>query len=226
MPTAAASRTPGPPLSEQVLPERASVHWRELADEKAVRRSGRVWTAITLAHTVPFIGASAFLIALQPLAAPVALVALAHAWLIPELYARRGANVVNPNANTAQSLAHKRALGLLGDLLDHDARDLYAASGLAREPGRLGTWLIGESGALLVRPGGRRVHCYCVRVNHPELPGPDRTAHLLLALRTDEEGFATVANLTFSGARRRVADRLDKPMRAALEGTAGPSTMH
>ena len=33
-----------------------------------------------------------------------------------------------------------------------------------------------------------------------ELPSADRTAHLLLALREDEEGFATVANLAFSGA--------------------------
>jgi hypothetical protein len=215
--------TAAPSLSaEQLLPERAKVHWRAVADERALRRSGRLWTATTFAHTVPFIAASAFLIALQPLAAPVALVALAHAWLIPELYARRGANVVNPKASATPADAQTRALGLLGDLLDHDARDLYATSGLAREPGRLGTWLLGEAGALLVRPGGRRVNCYCVRVNDATLPGPDRTAHLLLALRTDEEGFATVANLSFSGARWRVSHRLDRPMRAALDAADGP----
>ena len=38
-------------------------------------------------------------------------------------------------------------------------------------------------------------------VNDPELPSADRISHLLLALRTDEQGFATVANLAFSGAR-------------------------
>jgi hypothetical protein len=215
--------TATPQSSAQLLPERANVHWRTVADERALRRSGRLWTAITFAHTVPFIAASAFLIALQPLAAPVALVALAHAWLIPEIYARRGANVVNPKTSGAPNEAHARALGLLGDLLDHDARDLYATTGLAREPGRLGTWLLGEAGALLLRPGGRRVNCYCVRVNDATLPGPDRTAHLLLALRTDEEGFATVANLTFSGARWRIAHRLDRPMRTALDAAHSPS---
>ena len=76
------------------------------------------------------------------------------------------------------------------------------------ERGSLGVWLVGPAGALLVRPGGRRVHCYCVRVNDPDLPCGDRIAHLLLALRSDERGFATVANLAFSGARWRVRRRL------------------
>jgi hypothetical protein len=226
MAATAPSRAPALPVAGQLLPERANVHWRTVADARAIRRSGRLWTAITFAHTVPFIAASAFLIALQPLAAPVALVALAHAWLIPELYARRGANVVNPKASAVSGAAHTRALGLLGDLLDHDARDLYAASGLAIEPGGLGTWLLGEAGALLVAPGGRRVYCYCVRVTDAALPGPDLTAHLLLALRTDEEGFATVANLTFSGARWRIAHRLDRPMRVALDEAARPTSTH
>ena len=53
-----------------------------------------------------------------------------------------------------------------------------------------------------------RVLCYCVGVNDPTLPSGDRIAHLLLALRADEEGFATVANLAFSGARWRVRRRL------------------
>ena len=67
---------------------------------------------------------------------------------------------------------------------------------------------MGEAGALLVRPGGRRVHCWCVRAEDPSLPSADRTAHLLLALREDETGFATVANLAFSGATWRVRRRL------------------
>jgi hypothetical protein len=77
-------------------------------------------------------------------------------------------------------------------------------------------WLIGEAGALLVRPGGRRVHCYCVKVTDSNLPPSDRLAHLLLALRTDELGFATVANLAFSGASWRVRRRLPSPAREAL----------
>ena len=86
------------------------------------------------------------------------------------------------------------------------------------ERGKLGTWLVGEAGALLVR--GRKVWCFCVRVNDPDLPGADRIAHLLLALRTDEQGFATVANLAFAGAPFRVRARMGAPMRLALDRAA------
>ena len=78
-------------------------------------------------------------------------------------------------------------------------------------------WVVGPAGTLLVRPGGRRVQCYCVRVAEAELPIADRVAHLLLALRADEAGFATVANLTFSGACWRLRPRLSS---AAREGLA------
>jgi hypothetical protein len=79
-------------------------------------------------------------------------------------------------------------------------------------------WLIGERGALMVRPGGRRVDCWCVRVAETEsLPAADRVAHLLLALREDEAGFAIVANLGFSGAVWRVRRGLPASARAALD---------
>jgi hypothetical protein len=95
---------------------------------------------------------------------------------------------------------------------------LLAASGLALERGELGVWLVGEQGAFLVRPGGRRVDCWCVRVAETEgLPAGDRVAHLLLALREDELGFAKVANLGFSGAWWRVRGRLDRRSRPALD---------
>jgi hypothetical protein len=138
-----------------------------------------------------------------------------HAWGIPALYANRGANVVRPRRRSA-SAPERAALGLLGDLLGHEARALHARTGLALERGRLGTWLVGEAGALLVRPGGRRVDCWCVKVD-AELPSADRTAHLLLALREDEAGFATVANLAFSGAPWRLRRRLPAAMRPALD---------
>src|SRR5436189_71381 len=83
------------------------------------------------------------------------------------------------------------------------------------EPGGLGIWLVGEAGALLVNAGGRRVHCFCVGTTDPELPPSDRIAHLLLALRSDEIGFATVANHAYSGAIWRIRRRLPKPMRPA-----------
>jgi hypothetical protein len=111
----------------------------------------------------------------------------------------------------------RRALGLLGDLLGHEARDLIGETGLALERGRLGTWLVGQEGAILVRPGGHRVHCFCVRVGEADdLPPGDRVAHLLLALREDEQGFATVANRNFSGAPWRLRLELPKRARPAL----------
>ena len=63
---------------------------------------------------------------------------------------------------------------------------------------------------------GRRVHCYCIRVIDPDLPRADRVAHLLLALRADESGFATVANLSFSGACWRLRRRMAPGPRTAL----------
>lgn len=146
---------------------------------------------------------------------PFAALCLVHAWAIPELYAARGARAVRPRSASGAE-PERIALGLLGDLVDHRARELHARSGLMLEPGRLGTWLVGEAGALLVRPGGHRVHCYCVRATDSALPPSDRLAHLLLALRTDEVGFATVANLAFSGATWRVRRRVVRPAREAL----------
>jgi hypothetical protein len=113
--------------------------------------------------------------------------------------------------------AERAALGLLGDLLDHGARELQQRTGLAVERATFGTWILGEAGAVLVRPGGRRVYCYCVKAADPDLPAGDRIAHLLLALREDESGFATVANLAFSGARWRLRRRLEMPARGVLD---------
>jgi hypothetical protein len=202
------------------LPERQAVHWRPIVDEHRLNRTAALWTATTTAHVVPFIGAGALLFAVQPLALPVTLASFAHAWVIPELYAHRGANVVKPKRSKAPAGAERVSVGLLGDLVGHEARDLHARTGLVLERGDLGVWLVGPAGALLVRPGGRRVHCYCVRVNDPDLPSGDRIAHLLLALRSDERGFATVANLAFSGARWRVRRRLDASLRPALDAAA------
>jgi hypothetical protein len=201
---------------EQALPELASVPWRERTDARWLTRWGRIWHAWTLLYTVPFLAAGAGMLWLEPLSAPVALAAIAHAWIIPELYAFRGASVVRPKG-PRNDAAEPVAQGLLGDLLGHEERDLQRATGLALERGALGVWLVGEAGALLVTPGGSRVHCFCVRVTEPELPPSDRVAHLLLALRVDEEGFATVANHAFAGAPWRVRRRLPAAMRPALK---------
>jgi hypothetical protein len=199
----------------QALPELVSVPWRQRTDERWLMRWGRIWHAWTLLYTVPFLAAGAGMLWLEPLAAPVALAALAHAWIIPELYAYRGASVVRPKGPRNET-AEPVAQGLLGDLLEHEERELQRRSGLALQRGTLGVWLVGEAGALLLRPGGRSVHCFCVRATDRELPPSDRVAHLLLALREDEQGFATVANHAFAGAPWRVRRRLPAPMRGAL----------
>jgi hypothetical protein len=203
------------------LPELAAVHWRPRVDDARLDRSARMWTLSTLAHVIPFLGAGVLLVVLQPLALPVSLAAFAHAWIIPELYAQRGANVVRPKPTRAPAEAEALSVGLLGDLVGHRARAVHRATGLVPERGRLGTWLVGPAGALLVRRGGRRVYCYCVRVDDAALPTGDRIAHLLLALRADEQGFATVANMAFSGARWRVRRRLAAAQRPALDEAAG-----
>jgi hypothetical protein len=209
---------PGP----EVLPETAAVHWRPRVDGARLDRVGTLWTLTTVAHVVPFVGAAVLLMWLNPIALPVALACVAHAWVIPELYAQRGANVLRAHRRAAAE-PERRAAGLLGDLVGHDARELHAATGLVLEDGRLGVWLVGEAGALLLRDDRpRRAYCYCVRVDTradgaKDLPSGDRIAHLLLALRADEQGFATVANLSFSGARWRLRRRIAAPMRAAID---------
>ena len=185
-------------------------------DERSLRRVGRLWTLSTIVHSVPFVAAAAVLGLAGPVLIPFALICLVHAWAIPELYAARGARVAKRVGGERAGSEHV-ALGLLGDLADHRARELHARTGLMLERGRLGVWLVGEAGALLVRPGGRRADCYCVKATGSELPPSDRLAHLLLALRTDEVGFATVANLAFSGACWRVRRRMVAPARVALD---------
>ena len=200
----------------QALHELATVPWRQPTDARWLRRWGRIWHAWTLLYTIPFIAAAVGMFLLDPLATPVALAALAHAWIIPELYAFRGASVVRPKARGVPP-GEPVAQGLLGDLLGHDERELQRRTGLALERGDLGLWLVGEGGALLVTPGRRRVHCFCVAASDSELPPSDRIAHLLLALRSDEVGFATVANHAFAGAAWRVRRRLPLQMRPALD---------
>ena len=109
------------------------------------------------------------------------------------------------------------AQGLLGDLLGHEERDLQRRTGLALERGGLGVWLVGEAGALLVMPGRRRVHCFCVRATDPELPPSDRVAHLLLALRVDEAASPPSPTTRSRGRRGACAA-------ACRSGCAPPST--
>ena len=216
-------------MAAEALPETAAVHWRPRIDDRRLTLYARAWTFTTAAHVVPFVITAVILILIEPWLWPMSVLALVQAWIIPELYANRGAKVVRPKRR-ADDEAERTALGLLGDLVDHDTRELHARTGLVRERGRLGTWLVGEAGAVLLHGRRRKAYCYCVKVDAravadapgaAELPSGDRIAHLLLALRADEQGFATVANQGFAGARWRVRRRLSKPMRAALDAARG-----
>jgi hypothetical protein len=209
-------------VTAPVLAELANVPWRKPTDARFLRRFARVWTVWTAGYTVPWIAAGAGLLILEPLTFPVAAASFAHAWIIPELYAYRGASVLRQKGVRHEG-AEPVAQGLLGDLLGHDARRLQRETGLAMERSGMGVWLVGEGGAILVPDGSRRAHCFCVRTTDPDLPPSDRVAHLLLALRTDEEGFATVANHSFCGAVWRVRRRVPKGMRPALDAALAAS---
>jgi hypothetical protein len=62
-----------------------------------------------------------------------------------------------------------------------------------------------------------------VKVTQPGLPTGDQISHLLLALREDESGFATVANLAFAGAPWRLRRRVGPRVREALTVAVGES---
>jgi hypothetical protein len=201
---------------EAILTEAAAMPWRRRASIQSLAREGRIWTLWSVGVVLTFGLPAALLIWIEPLAFPVSAIFLGHGLAVLHLQARRGARGVKPLGNTAEG-PDRTALGLLGDLVGHEERSLLAESGLALQRGRLGVWLIGQEGAILVRPGGHRVHCFCVRVGQgSDLPSGDRLAHLLLALREDEEGFATVANGSFSGAPWRLRWQLPTGTRQAL----------
>src|SRR3954453_6989906 len=101
---------------------RAAAPGRPGGDARRRRSRARTWTLTTAAHTVPFIAAAGGMFALEPLSFPVGLALLGHGWAIPELYARRGADVVRPKRR-AEAEPERVALGLLGDLVGHEARE-------------------------------------------------------------------------------------------------------
>jgi hypothetical protein len=201
---------------DAVLAEAAAMPWRRRASETSLAREGRIWTLWSIGVLVTFGLPAALLVWIEPLAFPVSAIFLGHGVAVLHLQARRGARGVKPIGG-ANGRAEKAALGLLGDLVGQESRDLLTQTGLALQRGRLGPWLVGQEGAILVRPGGHRVHCFCVRVAEADdLPPGDRVAHLLLALREDEQGFATVANRNFSGASWRLRLQLPGRSRPAL----------
>ncbi|MGH2980163.1 MAG: hypothetical protein ACRDLQ_11100, partial [Solirubrobacterales bacterium] len=145
------------------LPELEGVAWRRRADDRSLLVRERISAAYTILYVTPLVAVAVGLLWLEPWLFPVSALALLHGWVIPELFANRGAGVVRLPRRRFADGPERVAQGLLGDLLAHEARDLQRRTGLVLERGRLGVWLVGDAGALLVRPGGRRVHTYCVR---------------------------------------------------------------
>ena len=202
------------------LPEVASVYWRPRLDPwvhcAAASGSGR---CTRVAHVLPFLGTAALLIAVQPLAAPLGGHLPGPRVDHPALYAQRGGNVLLPKrAKGARGRAGRRRPARRPGRRTRPAtgspRRAACSSAARSAPG----WSAGRRGG---RPAGRAPRdCWCVRVAEPDLPSGDRVAHLLLALRADEAGFATVANLAFSGAVWRVRRRTKMPARAALDAAA------
>ena len=212
------------------LDEAARLHWRADASEGSLRRDERLWTAWTAWIVLVFCAPGALLIAIEPLTFPAAAICFLHAWAVPWIQARRGARQVVPIGSERSAArradsdggAEAVALGLLGDLVGHTERDLLRETGLVLQRGNLGSWLVGEQGGFLIRGRGRRIDCWCVKVGDTTgLPAGDRVAHLLLALREDELGFAKVANLGFSGAAWRVRRHLEPRSRAAFAAARG-----
>ncbi len=196
--------------ASQALPELATVPWRARTDARWLRRWQRVWHAWTLLYTVPFLAAAAGMLWLDPITAPVAFVAAAHAWIIPELYAARGATVARPKGPRHEH-AEAVAQGLLGDLLGHDERELQRRTGLALEHGDLGVWLVGEAGALLLTPGGHCVHSFCVHAAEPDVRPLE-----LLAQRHDH-----VTRLQGAGGGSRQQRRIEKEVDVGDQQDAG-----
>jgi hypothetical protein len=182
---------PRAPSSPAVLPRPRPSTGARASTRRACSASAAL-DAHDVAHVLPFVLAGAVLVWLEPLSAPVALVCLAHAWSSRSSTRRAVANVMRPPGGADARAS--TALGLLGDLVGTPSATC-TPDGLVVEPGRLGTWRrrrVGRAARALGRAARRLlVH----RRPDPEPALADRIAHLLLALRTDEQGFATVANL-------------------------------
>ena len=76
------------------LPELEGVAWRRRADARSLLLRERISAAYTTLYVTPLIVVAAGMVWLEPFLFPVSALALVHAWVIPELFANRGAGVV------------------------------------------------------------------------------------------------------------------------------------
>ena len=198
-------------MSEAALPELAAVPWRAPARPTArCARRARLWTLDDgRPRRAVLRGRGRACSLIEPYSAPVALIALAQAWIIPGLYAVRGANTVMPRGARQRATPSRSPRACSATCSATTRASSSARPAWRSSAARSGVWLVGERGALLVVPGGRR-RPLLLRdgQRRARCRRRDRIAHLLLALRTDEQGFATVANHAFAGAPWRVRRRL------------------
>ena len=211
-------------MAEAALPELAAVPWRGRIDARYLQRRGWLWTLQTVAFVVPFTAAGIFLIALEPLALPVALASFAHGWVIPELTPSAGRTRSVRRAARVTRMPSRSRRGCSATCWDMTPATCSATPGWRWSAARSASGCSARR-AVLVANGGKRVHCFCVGTTDRDLPPSDRIAHLLLALRTDEEGFATVANHAFSGAPWRLRRRIRKEQRRALKAAVAKAAL-
>ena len=96
-----------------------AVNWRPRMDARRLRLFGWIWTGWAVLWALPFVAVAVVLVVLEPWTTPMALLALAHAWMVPLIHAQRGANVLRPAPTRAGKGAETVAQGFLGDLLAH-----------------------------------------------------------------------------------------------------------
>src|SRR3954452_24673443 len=104
--------------------------WRRRASDRSLAREGRIWTLWSIGILITFGLPAVLLVWIEPLAFPVSAIFLGHGIAVLHLQARRGARGVKP-IGAPDGHAARTALGLLGDLLGHDARRLLNETGLA-----------------------------------------------------------------------------------------------
>ena len=86
----------GAELAGEGLVEARRLPWRERATEATLRRDGRRWTLWTAGILLTFGAPAVVVMALEPWLFPVALVLVAHAWLICRLQAGRAVTSIVP----------------------------------------------------------------------------------------------------------------------------------
>ena len=193
-----------------VLPETAAVYWRPRLDAARLRRRGQ---RVDAQHARPH----------DPVPRRRGAADGARAALVPGRGGRRSCTrggsrrctptaarcVVRPRPRAGDGPERDRARPARRPARPRRAR--AARPHRARAGARRARRLARRGGGRAARAPRRPPRRLLVREGRTaSCPSADRTAHLLLALREDEAGFATVANLAFSGAAWRVRRRLPR----------------